>query len=182
MTLRAGTLAEAVRWHRDLGERFRYCLAGFLDEFYADMNSLGRKARIVEDPGYVGIERTDALVGAVAEHLCRRWSLGAPPAWAMAPKRFLRTPWFLGEEEMKGFYLAESPAAYRQRFIFTELEPLRRASMPKDAKWWYGEEIRTGWKSSDASDIRPAYDVAWAEPDGGSFPALGAFVDPPQLT
>jgi hypothetical protein len=176
MTLRPGTLAEAVRWHRDEGERFRYCLAGFLDEFYADMNSLSRKRRILEDPLYVGKERTDALIGAIAEHLCRRWSLGSPPAWSMARQRFLRRPWFLGDEEMKGFYLAESPASFRQRFIFTEFEPLRRASMPKDAKWWYGEEIRTGWKPSDAGDVRPAYDVPWVEPGEQPSSAPVAFV------
>jgi len=53
-------------------------------------------------------------------------------------------PWFLGSERMKPFYLAESPSAYRRRFIFTEMEPLRRARMPKDSMWWYAEGIRTG--------------------------------------
>jgi hypothetical protein len=45
---------------------------------------------------------------------------------------------------MKPFYLAESPSAYRRRFIFTELEPLRRARMPRDSMWWQAEGIRTG--------------------------------------
>lgn len=28
--------------------------------------------------------------------------------------------------------------------IFTEMEPLRRARMPRDAMWWHAEQIRTG--------------------------------------
>ena len=175
MTLRPGTLAEAVHWHRDEGERFRYCLAGFLDEFYADMNSLSRKRRILEDP-YMSARSEPTRSLEPSPSICAGDGVGSPPAWAMAQQKFLLRPWFLGDEEMKGFYLAESPAAFRQRFIFTELEPLRRASMPKDGKWWYGEEIRTGWKPSDPGDVRPAYEVPWVEPGEQSSSALVAFI------
>ena len=47
-------------------------------------------------------------------------------------------------ERMKGSLLVESPAAYRRRFIFTEAEPLRRARMPRDGRWWAYETMRTG--------------------------------------
>jgi len=50
----------------------------------------------------------------------------------------------MGPERMKGFLLAESPLAYRRRFIFTEAEPLRQASMPRDGRWWAYETIRSG--------------------------------------
>ena len=50
----------------------------------------------------------------------------------------------MGPERMKAFLLAESPSAFRRRFIFTEAEPLRRASMPKDGRWWAYETMRTG--------------------------------------
>ncbi|KXG87567.1 hypothetical protein [Agrobacterium bohemicum] len=99
---------------------------------------------LFDAPDLTGDERFDALVGAIGEHLSRRWRLGPAPSWTDQPARFLRMPWFLGSERMKPFFLVESPSAYRRRFIFTEMEPLRRARMPRDAMWWYAEEIRTG--------------------------------------
>jgi len=71
-------------------------------------------------------------------------NLGPPPRWTNHPERFLPRPWFMGHERMKGFWLAESPLAFRRRFIFTEAEPLRRASMPRDGRWWAYETIRSG--------------------------------------
>ncbi|MFB9947425.1 hypothetical protein ACFFP0_01125 [Rhizobium puerariae] len=142
--IRPGTLAAAVRSHLETGSEFRYHLASFLDGFYIDPSFDGRQARLIDEPPLTGNERLDALIGAIAEHLCRRWRLGPAPGWVEDPARFLKRPWFLGPEGMKPFYLAESPSAYRRRFIFTELEPLRRARMPRDAMWWHAEGIRTG--------------------------------------
>jgi hypothetical protein len=119
-------------------------VVGFLDEFYADRDPASRRARIEEAPGLTGDERQDAFIGAIGEHLSRRWNLGEPPAWTNDPARFLNRPWFIGPERMKPFLLAESPSAFRRRFIFTEIEPLRRASMPKDGRWWAYETLRTG--------------------------------------
>ena len=100
----------------------------------------------------------NALLGAIGEHLANRWNVGAPPAWSNAPERFLDRPWFMGPERMKGFLLAESPLAFRRRFIFTEAEPLRRASMPKDGRWWAYETIRGGLtpNAEEQSDLDQA--------------------------
>jgi hypothetical protein len=138
---RPGTLAEVLRLVHE-GEKLRFCLAGFLDQFYADRDPASRYACIADDPGLSGEERFDALMGAIAEHLSRRWQLGPPPAWADDPPRFLSRPWFMGPERMKGFLLVESPMAHRRRFIFTEAEPLRRARMPRDG--WAYETMRSG--------------------------------------
>lgn len=140
---RPGTLAQVLRLVGD-GEKFRFCLAGFLDEFYGDASSRSRAARIAEDPGLADDPKTDALLGAIGEHLASRWNLGPAPQWTCQPGRFLDRPWFMGHERMKGFLLAESPLAFRRRFIFTEAEPLRRASMPRDGRWWAYETIRSG--------------------------------------
>jgi hypothetical protein len=141
---RPGTLAEVVRRVRDDDDELRFCLAGFLDEFYTDRTSPGRRERIEAEPGLFGDERRDALIGAIGEHLCHRWGLGEPPAWTHDAARFLGRPWFMGPERLKAFLLAESPSAFRRRFIFAEAEPLRRASMPKDGRWWAYETMRTG--------------------------------------
>ena len=141
---RPGTLAEVVRRVRDEHDALHFCLAGFLDEFYADSEPIGRRGRIETNPGLFEDERRDALIGAIGEHLCHRWGLGDPPAWTNDPARFLARPWFMGPERMKAFLLAESPSAFRRRFIFAEAEPLRRVGMPKDGRWWAYETLRTG--------------------------------------
>lgn len=141
--LRPGTLAQLLQLVRD-GEKLGFCLAGFLDDFYRDADPESRAGRIAEDPGLTSDPKMNALMGAVAEHLTLRWNLGAAPAWTTRPERFLDRPWFVGPERMKGFFLAESPLAFRRRFIFTEAEPLRRASMPRDGRWWAYETIRSG--------------------------------------
>ena len=141
---RPGTLAEVVRRVRDEHDALHFCLAGFLDEFYADGEPIGRRGRIETNPGLFEDERRDALIGAIGEHLCHRWRLGDPPSWTNDPARFLARPWFMGPERMKAFLLAESPSAFRRRFIFAEAEPLRRVGMPKDGRWWAYETLRTG--------------------------------------
>jgi hypothetical protein len=141
---RPGTLAEVLQRVRCENEKFRFCLAGFLDGFYVDSDRDSRRRRIEDDPGLSCDAKLDALVGAIGEHLCRRWNLGDPPTWTDHPDRFLAWPWFLGPERMKGFLLAESPSAFRRRFIFTEAEPLRRARMPRDGRWWAYETMRSG--------------------------------------
>ena len=141
--IRPGTLAQVLQLVRN-GEKLRFSLAGFLDDFYGDSSTESRARRIAEDPGLTEDQRLNALLGAIGEHLARRWSIGPPPAWTNQAQRFLDRPWFIGHERTKGFLLAESPLAFRRRFIFTEAEPLRRASMPRDGRWWAYETIRSG--------------------------------------
>jgi hypothetical protein len=141
--IRPGTLAQVLLFVRS-GEKFRFCLAGFLDDFYREAGVASRLNRVADDPGVTDDPRMNALLGAIGEHLVSRWNLGEPPPWSAQPGRFLDRPWFMGPERMKGFLLAESPLAFRRRFIFTEAEPLRRASMPRDGRWWAYETIRSG--------------------------------------
>jgi len=144
MSIRPGTLAEALQLARVGSESLRISLAGFLDEFYLDVDPMRRRARVEADPGLLQDRRMDAYIGAVGEHLCHRWGLGQPPVWSEDSARFLSRPWFVGPERMKPFLLAESPSAFRRRFIFVEAEPLRRARMPRDGRWWAYERVRTG--------------------------------------
>ncbi len=134
----------------------RFLLAGFLDDFYTDGDLARQRARLIEPPPMTNNLQTDALYGAIGEHLCNRWQLGSPPRWSNDRRRFLHSPWFLGLERMKPFLIAESPAAYRRRFIFTEAEPLRRASMPRDGRWWRYEALRTGMMPPDDTAIEPS--------------------------
>ncbi len=126
----------------------------FCDEFYLDQRPAGRWLRIKDAPRLTGDRFLDAYLGAVGEHLYRRWRLpGDLPSWTESRERFqLRQISFCpGVEAMKPFRLAESPIAFRRRMIFTEAEPLRRALMPHDDTFWYFETLRSGLEKPPAS-------------------------------
>ena len=118
-------VAEAARAGDD---PYRMALAGFLDSFY--MNPPLRQGMIDAEPPMTGVPVTDAYIGAIGEHLARRWGL-AIARWTADPRRTLHSPVFAGGiEALKAMLLAQSPLAFRKRMIFVEHEPLRRARMP----------------------------------------------------
>jgi hypothetical protein len=82
---------------------------------------------IANEPERLADRREHAMLGAVGEHLARRWNL-AVPKWTDDASRFLHEPYFTTPiENLKAMLLVESPQAFRRRMIFTEAEPLRRA-------------------------------------------------------
>ena len=129
---RPSTLAEVAR-RRNAGEDLSPLLREFLDTFYGQLRT-GGASRCIDDAPEELTEPTEhAYLGAVGEHLARRWQL-AVPAWTDDSTRFLRRPYFTTPlEGLKALLIAESPIAFRRRLIFTEAEPLRRARMPVDA-------------------------------------------------
>ena len=127
---RPNTLAEVAR-RRNEGEELARLLAEFLDEFYLDLASDGAAARLVDAPDDLPDAREHALLGAIGEHLARRWKLPVP-ARSDDADRFLAMPYFTTPlEGFKALLIAQSPLAFRRRLIFTEAEPLRRARMPQ---------------------------------------------------
>jgi hypothetical protein len=128
-------LAEVAR-RRNAGEDLSAALREFLDDFYACLASGEASARITAAPEPLLDAREHALMGAVGEHLARRWGLPIP-GWTDEAARFLKRPYFTTSAEgLKALLLAESPIAFRRRLIFTEAEPLRRARMPRAAPAW----------------------------------------------
>ena len=128
---RPATLTE-VALRRNDGEDFGPLVAEFLDTFYAALpDSASAEACFADAPAPIADANQHALLGAVAEHLARRWGL-AIPAWSNDPSRFLSRPHFTTDlDGFKALMLAQSPLAFRRRLIFTEAEPLRRARMPR---------------------------------------------------
>ena len=125
------TLAEVAQ-RRNAGEDFSLLLREFLDEFYGAVRRGEAAACIADEPECMSNAQEHASLGAVGEHLARRWNLPIP-AWTDDPSRFLRRPYFTTTlEGLKALLIVESPIAFRRRLIFTEAEPLRRARMPID--------------------------------------------------
>jgi hypothetical protein len=126
--MRPRTLKEAV--DRILaGETWEVALAECTDTFLLAPPQ-ARFAVIEEEPTPSGNARLDALVGAAAEYLAKRYRVGRVPTWVSDPKRALAEPWFTtpsDEPAMLEYLAFASPAEFRWRNIFTEEQPLRRA-------------------------------------------------------
>ena len=128
--MRPETLTEVLDRIRKSEPRV-IALCEFLDEFYTRPED--RPGMIAEDPGFLDDDIYDAWIGGVGEHLARRWGLRVP-AWTEDPRRFLDHPWFPENTKLlKPYLIAESPMSFRRRQIFTEAEPLRRATFPRPA-------------------------------------------------
>jgi hypothetical protein len=125
---RPDTLAEVARRLRAKTQPCHVAMAGFLDNFYTRPEL--RQGMIDPEPELTGDAILDATLGAMGEHLARRWRLTIP-AWTEHPARFLKRPHFPAPwESLKPLLIAQSPLAFRRRLIFVEHEPLRRARMP----------------------------------------------------
>ena len=128
--MRPATLRDVTVRIREDGE-WDHHSCEFLDAFYALDGEVERQtAMIADDPGLVGDPRLDAYLGAMGEHLARRWELPIP-AWVRNDARYLTTAWFLPDEaNLRDYLLCASPVAFRVRLIFTGPDPLQRARFP----------------------------------------------------
>lgn len=127
--MRPNTLSEA--YERIIaGEPREKAFAEFLDTFYGLPDALAQSQALASEPPLTGDAHLDALAGAAAEYLSRKYGSGVP-AWTNKPERYLQDPWFTTSAPAPGvkeFLWHSSPAEFRSRNIFTEARPLRRAS------------------------------------------------------
>ncbi len=133
--MRPDTLAEVVQRAKEAPSRFYMALEEFADEFYLDHpDKVAQQRRIDPTPEPMGEPLFDALIGAVGEHLARRWGLRVPD-WTQRPLHFaLKEPRFLPETKAwRDIFVIESPPAFRSRLLFTGAEPLQRARFPRNA-------------------------------------------------
>jgi hypothetical protein len=130
--MRPQSLREAVERILSGEEEERIAMAEFLDTFYLHHGQIAQQQAMIDDPpGVTEKQPLDAYVGAIGEHLARRWGLTIP-FWVEDKCRFLDTPIFADDLQlMKPILLRDSPIAFRRRLIFTEAEPLRRGRFPK---------------------------------------------------
>ncbi len=110
------------------GDRLDFCLANFLDGFYANPQegSLTAEPALLA-PHFGELGRVhDAYLAATAEDLARRFSL-SQPTWTFTEARRLRLPWFASPlASLRTILLLESPAAFRTRNLFVSENALFR--------------------------------------------------------
>jgi hypothetical protein len=81
---------------------------------------------IRREPPRTGEAVQDAYLAAVAAHLANTLRLPSP-RWVDKKSRRLRRPWFaLPDAWARAWLLRDSPAAFRERNLFTDESALRR--------------------------------------------------------
>jgi len=125
--MRPKSLAEVVQLTLQ-GDPFDFCLANFLDGFYAAPTAEALAAPpvlLAPANGELGGVQ-DAYLAATAEHLA--WTNGFPiPGWVVAEARKLHHPWFASPlAALRTVLLLESPAAFRSRNLFVSENALSR--------------------------------------------------------
>jgi hypothetical protein len=109
------------------GRDFTFAWSMFLDAFYAAESD--KKVEMVKEPA----ERLDldqntmAYIASSVHKLAREADLQIP-AWVFDSKYFLRDPYFVGNppDLLKIVYLAESPAEFKMRNVFSSANCLSR--------------------------------------------------------
>jgi hypothetical protein len=121
----AQTLAGVARRAR-AGEDFHHAVREFLDEFALRSDDASRAAAIAERPAKTGDERSDAYLGALAEHLAAVHDLQRP-VWCLEAERFLDRFWFVSPTRgFRAVAIAQAPAAFRRRGVFLPERSLHR--------------------------------------------------------
>ncbi len=106
-------------------ERVRWKLVWeFLEEYRWEPTEI-QVSLLRAEPPSVGDERWDALLAALAEHLCAQHDL-APPVWA--EPRVLRRAWFPAELAIhRADALVRAPAAFRKHGVYVSAHDLNAA-------------------------------------------------------
>ena len=133
------TAKEVAAWSKTLDE-FGYNLGNWEHELQRRLTSRPELAlRVAETPPrldgkFEQGDVCDAYLAALAEWLSDQNKIPRPE-WVYDRRRTAHKPWF--SSPIYAYHLAHSPASFKQRNIFTELEPLfrPRAGRPKAPEW-----------------------------------------------
>jgi hypothetical protein len=115
----------------ETSEDIGYNLADFLDHVNFIAKQRNPRARIIatirDEPHLTGDAVQDSYLAAVAAHLAAKFRAPAP-RWTQKKSRRLQRPWFaLPDPIFRAELLRSSPAAFRERNLFTTEDALHRA-------------------------------------------------------
>ena len=109
----------------NVDERVRWKLVWEFLEEYRWEPAEAQVCLLLAEPPPVGDERWDALLAALAEHLCAQHDL-APPEWT--EPRVLRRAWFPAELAIqRADALVRAPAAFRKHGVYLSANDLKAA-------------------------------------------------------
>jgi hypothetical protein len=122
--------SDRSRSRRETAEDIGCNLADFLDHLNATARRPPAAVRVAAslrtEPPLTGDVVQDAYLAAVAAHLAQRYGLKTP-AWTEKSSRRLEHPWFaLPDAWARATLLRDSPAAFRERNLFTTEDALHR--------------------------------------------------------
>lgn len=132
---RPATLEE-VAYLTNSGAPFRHMIAEFLDSFYL-CRDVNKEHMFLAEPALLQSSNSDyeywqdAYLAGVAENLLTLEKAKIFPSWINYENRFLIKEFYAnsGITRLNELLYTESPPAFRKRLIYTEANPLRRASM-----------------------------------------------------
>lgn len=82
---------------------------------------------VAAEPESTGDDRFDALLAAVAEHLCVHGGIAAP-GWVHQPHRFLHGLWWIADlPSARAQALVNAPASFRRRGVMVDRHDLAAA-------------------------------------------------------
>lgn len=82
------------------------------------------KTLVAATPASTGDQRYDAMLAAIAEHLCVQQQIDTP-SWALQPKRFLDRAWWVSDlPSARAQALVNSPASFRRRGVMIDRRDL----------------------------------------------------------
>jgi hypothetical protein len=114
-------VATEIRRCLEMSPPDRHAALRWVAQFMGDFRRAApgrRGATVAVEPGPTGDERWDAMLAAVAEHLC--YHSGLPvPSWSVAPERFLERWWFVSPyQSVHASAFVSTPAAFANRGVF----------------------------------------------------------------
>ncbi|MHB1166221.1 MAG: hypothetical protein ACYC3K_13485 [Candidatus Nanopelagicales bacterium] len=96
------------------------------DDFTALAEADARQAFLAEPPS-TGDGRYDALLAALAVHLCIRAGLPTTPQWTRSPERYQDRVWWFGLPDgsgLRAYVLQRTPACFQARGVMFDITNL----------------------------------------------------------
>ena len=159
MTLREAA-SVAISGQKSFGDS----IDEFLDTFYLDHPDKKRQQERIDDsPPIIGNPSEDAWVGAVGEHLARRWDLEVP-AWTRRPEHYLldRPKFVPDSRALRSILICESPAGIP---VTNDIHVRRTtAKSPVSSQSWLRQYASAGFDRRFRDDDRRSSVLASSRP------------------
>lgn len=121
------TMVSIINRYLSVGRDFTFAWSMFLDAFYA-AESDNKLVMVSESADRLSLDHNTLAFIASSVHKLTRESGLQIPVWVFDSKYYLRDPYFVGNppDLLRLVYLAESPAEFKMRNVFSSENCLSR--------------------------------------------------------